>query len=356
MKLITLPGFLQRLIFLLLCTAVMVFFSEKMFWYVAGYPILELILFYALPAAFSLWMIDRFRVGSLSGVVLIGSLFGFLVEGVLTPVIYEAGLLDPVMPAYFVGWHGLLSVVIGIYWIRSALIHKRWKSLLGGGFALGIFWGFWSLPYRLPEAVQEFQGLLAEGEHWIPGAWPFPDFLIFTLAFTGMMTAAHGLLGLGFWQENFRLTWWELGILSGLTGLVFYSQVFVILPQAVFKLLALIGLVVIPLEISRRRNPDRPSLLIQLSGRVGIREFLPLLAVPAGASLVYGLAGLFPPPDHALRGLYELFTLGQILLGAGLFLWAWISSIWSPAETSLGKNSSPADQTPPETDRARSSP
>lgn len=356
MKLEILPGVLQRLLFLLLCTAVMVFFSEKMFWYIAGYPILELILFYALPASFSLWMIDRFRVASLSGVVLIGSLFGFLVEGVLTPVIYEAGLLDPVMPAYFVGWHGLLSVVIGIYWIRSALIHKRWKSLLGGGFAVGIFWGLWALPFRLPEAVQEFQGLLAEGEHWIPGAWPFPDFLIFTLVFSGMLMAAHGLLGLGFWQKSFHLSWWESGVLFALTGLVFFSQVFVIMPLAVFKLLALIGLVVIPLEISRRRNPDRPSILIRLTGRVSFRDTLPLLAVPAGASLVYGLAGLYPPPDDALRGLYELFSIVQTLLGAGFFLWAWTAAVRSPAETNLGKCSSPADQTPPETDRARSSP
>jgi hypothetical protein len=260
------------------------------------------------------------------------------------------------MPAYFVGWHGLLSVVIGIYWIRSALIHKRWKSLLGGGFALGVFWGLWALPYRLPEAVQEFQGLLAEGEQWIPGAWPFPDFLIFTLVFTGMLMAAHWLLGLGFWQASFRLTGWELGVLLGLTGLVFYSQVFVILPLAVFKLLALIGLVVIPLEISRRRNPDRRSLLIRLTGRVGLRDTLPLLALPAGASLVYGLAGLYPPPDDTLRGLYELISLVQILLGAGFFLWAWTAAVRSPSEPHPEKNSSFADQTPPETDRAGSSP
>ncbi|MFO7944386.1 MAG: hypothetical protein R6U51_08845 [Anaerolineales bacterium] len=291
---------------------------------------------------------------SLPGVVLIGSLFGFLVEGVLTPVIYEAGLLDPVMPAYFVGWHGLLSVVLGFYWIRRCLIESRWKALLGGGFALGVFWGLWALPYRLPEAIQEFQALLAEGKHWIPGAWPFPDFLAYTLIFTGMLMAAHWLLGLGFWESTFRLNRWELGIMVSLTCLIFISQVFVILPLAVFKLLALIILALMPLEISRRQQPDRSSLLASLSGSVSFVQTLTLLSLPLGACLIYGLAGLYPLPDDALRSLYEILSLGQTLLGAGLFLWAWVQSIRDPGKSrKAGKHFTP-DHRAPDCDQARS--
>ena len=79
----------------------------------------ELVLYYGIPVTVCLWNIDLFHVQRLSGVVLVGALFGFLVEGVLTPLIYEVGLLDPVMPAYFIGWHGLLSLVFGWYLIRK---------------------------------------------------------------------------------------------------------------------------------------------------------------------------------------------------------------------------------------------
>jgi hypothetical protein len=141
---------LSRFLFVLLTTAVLVFFSEKVFWYIQGYAIGELLLFYALPTSICLWALDHFRVHDLSGLILVGALFGFLVEGVLTPVIYESGLLDPIMPAYFTGWHGLLSMVLGWYWIRKMLIqHKTWKLILGST-GIGLFWGFWSLTFRNP--------------------------------------------------------------------------------------------------------------------------------------------------------------------------------------------------------------
>lgn len=93
MKIQKVKPLINRIAFVLLSSTIMVFFSEKSFWYIQGYAIVELVLFYAVPVAACLWVIDFFQVQRLSGVVLVGGLFGFLVEGILTPILYEAGLL-----------------------------------------------------------------------------------------------------------------------------------------------------------------------------------------------------------------------------------------------------------------------
>ena len=311
-----------RLLFVLLTTAVLVFFSEKVFWYVQGFAIGELILFYALPTSVCLWTLDHFRVHDLSGLILVGALFGFLVEGVLTPVIYEAGLLDPIMPAYFIAWHGLLSMVLGWYWIRRTLIQEKiWKLVLGGG-GIGLLWGTWSLTYRLPESIQEYQALVLEGENWIPGPWPAADYLLYTVVFSLMLILAHGLLRGKIWQTKFRLKTWEKLILIGLLIFIFAAQVGFVYPLAGLKFGGLLLLVLVPLEINRRKSGDRPSLLIQLSDDISPLKIWLLLIIPISAVLVYALDHLFPFPEELLRELSALLPLFQALLGAAAYLWA----------------------------------
>ncbi|MFV1949867.1 MAG: hypothetical protein ACC633_08055 [Anaerolineales bacterium] len=319
---------IKRFLFVLLSSAIMVFFSEKTFWYVQGYAIVELVLFYAVPVAVCLWVIDLYRVQRLSGIVLVGALFGFLVEGVLTPVIYEAGLMDPVMPAYFIGWHGLLSLVLGWYLIRKYLVSGHWKKLLLVSAAIGLFWGLWSLPYRLPESILEFQELVIAGENFLPGAWPVQDYLFFTVVFTGMLMAAHWLLGNGFWQSEFKLKPWEIALLLAAVIFLFVMQVFVIMPLATIKLLILITLVLVPLGINRHRR-DEISLLSSLNGSLNFSQTLPLLAIPIFASLVYGLAALLPFPEELLKLIFNGFSGFQVFLGAGFFIWSWVNSLFS---------------------------
>jgi len=320
---------IKRTLFILLSSTVMVFFSEKVFWYVQGYAILELVLFYALPVSVCMWMIDLFRIQRLSGVVLIGALFGFIVEGVLTPVAYESGLLDPVMPAYFVGWHGLLSLVFGWYLIRKWMIEGSWKKLLLTGSAFGIFWGLWSLIYRLPENIQEFEEYILTGEHWLPGAWPVGDYLFYTITFTGMLMIAHWLLGRGIWQPSFKSKPWEIIILIGILAFIFAFTVFPIVPLGILKLIAMIALVILPLMINHLQR-DEVSVLSSLEGRIRFSHTFPLLIIPLWATLIYGLAAIFPPPESWLKTLYESFSIIQALIGAGFFIWAWVDSVKKP--------------------------
>ena len=317
--------YLHRTLFVLLSSAIMVFFSEKTFWHIQGYAIVELVLFYAIPVAACIWIVYYFQVQHLSGIVLIGGLFGFLVEGILTPILYEGGLLDPVMPAYFVGWHGLLSFVFGWYLIRKWLVEGNWKKLGMGSFLFGIFWGVWSLSYRLPESIQEFEVYVQAGEHWLPGAWPVLDFAFFTLVFTGMLMAGHWLLGWGIWRSKFTLNKWEMGLLGFIMMVIYAFQVFPVVPLGFLKLAGLVLLVVIPLSVQKKRQEDF-CVLENLDGQIQLSQTLPLLAIPLAASLVYGLAALVPPPEDLLRLCFQSIYALQAFVGGGFFIWAWVDS------------------------------
>jgi len=314
--------FLQRLFFVLLTTAVLVFFSEKVFWYVQGYAFGGLILYYAIPVAVCLGVIDHFRVHDLSGMILVGALFGFLVEGVLTPVIYEAGLLDPIMPVYFIAWHGLLSIVFGWYWIRKTLTGDQAWKMLPGGAGIGFFWGIWSLTFRLPESIQEYQALVLDGENWLPGPWPVVDFLLYALVFSLLLMLAHSLLRGKIWQSTFRLKTWEKVLLIGLLVFIFVAQVGWVYPLAVLKLVGLILLVMVPLEINRRKSGNRTSLLTKLSDDISPKKIWLLLIIPFFAVLVYGVDRIFPIPESLLRDYYLLLPILQALLGTAAYLWA----------------------------------
>lgn len=313
--------FLNNLLFVFISSAVLVFFSEKAYWYVQGFEVGGLILYYAVPTAASLWALQAFRVHDLSGVVLVGTLFAFLVEGVLTPVIYEAGLLDPVMPAYFIGWHGLLSVVFGWYLLRRWLVEKRWKRLLLTCLIFGLFWGVWSLTFWLPENIAEFEALAAAGEPARPGQWTPIEFAFYALLFTLMLMTGHWLLGRGIWKSEFRLSTPGKVVLAMVLVGLFVLQVLLILPLAFLKLTALLLLVFLPLAAHRRRQSS-PPLLTSLQGRAGFLPLLTLLVMPAAASLVYWLSFHRSPGMAVIQDINELTPFLQGLVGVGAYLWA----------------------------------
>ena len=325
MKFDKLKPFLYRILFVLLSSAIMVFFSEKTFWYIQGYAIVVLVLYYAVPVAACMWVIDFFQVQRLSGVVLVGGLFGFLVEGILTSIVYEGGFLDPVMPAYFVGWHGILSLVFGWYLIRKWLVEGNWKRLGIASTLFGLFWGIWSLGYRLPESIQEFEAYVQAGERWLPGAWPVLDFAFFTLVFTGMLMVGHWLLGRNTWQPKFPLNNWEKGLLASVMVFLYTFQVFPFVPLGFLKLAALVSLVIIPLSIQKKRQ-ENFCILESLDEQIRFSQTIPLLAIPVTASLVYGLAAVFPLLEDLLRLIFQSIYVIQALVGGGFFIWAWVDS------------------------------
>ncbi len=309
---------LQRLLFVGLSTVITVFFSEKAFAYPQGYTYAELLLYYAFPVYACLWAIDRFRVRRPAALVLVAALYAFLVEGVLTLVLYEGGLLDPTMPAYFVGWHGLLSFVFGWYALRKWLVRGQWERVLAMGFVFGLFWGLWSLTYWLPEAY---------GEWGVTSRWSIADFGLYTFTFTATLALSHGLLGRGVWLPEFRPGRVERWVVGLVLVALFIVNVLLILPLAIFKLAALLGVIFLALRAEHVRGEEK-SVLSELAGPVKGLHLPALLSIPIAATGVYALAVTYRAPEEWIRALLlESTPFFQALIGAGLFLWALVATL-----------------------------
>lgn len=310
---------IYRLLFVGLSTVITVFFSEKVYWYVQGYVLWELVLYYAFPVFACLWTIEYFRVRRLAALVLVAALYAFLIEGVLTPVMYEAGLFNPLLPAYFIGWHGLLSFIFGWYIIRKWLLHGYWRRILVVGFIFGLFWGVWSLIYWLPETFEEWAK---------PGRWPAIDFAVYVFTFTLTLMLGHWLLGRGVWPREFRPSKIEKWFVSVILVAIFALTVFPVLPMAIFKLLALMGVVFLALRANRLREQNE-TIFVELTGPVKGVHVLTLLSMPVAATLVYVSAVIYQPSEDVIRSLLlEGIPFFQTIVGAGLFLWAVFAVLW----------------------------
>ena len=360
---------LGRVLFAALSAAVLLVFSEKLYWYVTGYSVLDLLCGYFFPAFVLLWLVDAFRVRRPAAVFLAGAVFGFVAEGMLTNTLYAGGPLALFSASYTpLAWHAPLSVVFGWWWLRRELVAGRGRWLALGCAVVGGLWGLWALAWWLPENAAD-AALLAQGARL--GRWPVADFALHAATFTALLALAHWLLGRGtegsrfqvlgsreegssqegsrfqvlgsreemsslepgtwplepsslepFWRPAFRPSRVEGALVAGGLLVFFVAQVLPVYPWAPLRLLALVGASLAVLAINRRREPPG-SALGDLAGPVAARRLLPLALMPAAAVAVYALAAALNPSPNLIRAItaYGL-VLGTAVLGGLAWLLA----------------------------------
>jgi hypothetical protein len=309
---------LGRIGFALLSSAVLVVFSEKLYWYVTGYGVFDLLLGYFFPAFILLWIIDVFRVRRLAPLFLAAAVFGFLTEGMIAGTIYEGGPLNWFSASYTpLAWHAPLSVVFGWYALRRWLVAGRARTLAAACAGVGLLWGLWAMAWWLPENAAD-PALLAQGARL--GQWPVGDFARHAFTFTGLLALAHGLLGRGGWTPAFRPS--AVEVIVAVAGLLFFFIIGVLpaTPLAPFKLLPLLAATLLALYVNKRREPPG-SLLAELDGPVRPAMLLPLLAMPAAAVAVYA-AGVALAPSTDFITLIAAYggVWGTAVLGALAYL------------------------------------
>ena len=316
---------LGRLAFALLSAAVLIVFSEKLFWYVTGYSVLDLLLGYFFPAFVLLWVVDFFRVRRLAPLFLAAAIFGFVAEGMLTNTLYEGGPLAWFSASYTpLAWHAPLSVVFGWWWLRRELVAGRARRVALGCAAVGVLWGLWALAWWLPENAAD-PALLAAGARL--GRWPVADFALHAFAFTGLLALAHGLLGRGGWRVAFWPSWVEIVLVATGLLLFFGALVLPVYPWAPLRLAALVGVAIGALYVNRRREPPG-SALDDLAGPVRPPHLLALATMPTVAVAVYAVAGVLEPSADVIRVItaYGL-VLGTAVLGWVAFLAALVLTV-----------------------------
>lgn len=293
--------------------------SERMFWYWASEPsgMIEVGAFYGLLLAGSLWLIDRFRVHELVGLALVLPTAGYLVEGILTPILYTGGPMVPFFPLWFAAWHGVLSLGLLVFWFRSKLLADDRRALLLASLAFGLFWGVWSITLTLPENVNDEELIEIEG-----GPLQLLDpteFTWYALWVTAALAIAHYLLGRGGWRSSFdpvkglRWLWW---LFAGAMLITWTISI----PWAAPMFFLYGGLQVWALRRLDQQQPDghRPSILAQLDGRIRAISLLPLAPMPVVAAVTYWLLWEAELSFDAIRvimySIIVLQTLGALVM------------------------------------------
>lgn len=278
-------GFWQRLVFAYGSAIILMFFSEYIF--VNEAPVSELLHelntkpLLAIPALLSfagfytlftypmLVALSYFNVRSLSGLLLAGALFGWATEGITIPVIYEEIPVSFIFPS--IGWHALIDVLLGWYFLRLAMRKLGWFTLGLVFILLGVAWGMWATWFWAPDAMapisaQDFELLVAV----TAGFW-----------LMGMVLADR------FGRAEFKVSKWELGVVGTVYLGLFWIIALPYLPLSLL-ILPLIGATVLALwrgkagrgvTVLARLHPHRPRWW----------AYLLALLTPLSAALVYPL-------------------------------------------------------------------
>jgi hypothetical protein len=303
------------LAFVFLSSLLVVTASERVYWYLGGVGFEQNLLiaaFYMIPTLAALWAIGSGASSRLHQMVLAGAIFGFVVEGVLTTVIYEDGPL-PLLAALFVGWHGLLSVVCFWYLTRKLLLERRLLALGVGAAVTGLLWGIWSIVYRLPEALEGHEETHSVME---PG-----EFAVYALVVGVIFAVTHWLIGF-VWPQQFRPEkWGRRGIAVLLLG---YAALAVLpaVPWAPIKFGVLVGTMLRLLRRSRETTLAEPSAIESLQGMIRWQDAAILMVAPLLAGVSYAVVWSLDPSEDFVQGVFATFSGLQVLAGLVAFAWA----------------------------------
>ncbi len=316
----TLKRWASGFAFVFLSSLLMVTGSERIYWYLGGLGFeqnIVIALFYMLPTLAALWVLGSGPSNRVHQVVWAGLVFATVVEGVLTAVIYEDGVL-PIMAALFLGWHGMLSVVTLWFLARKWLLAGRLKDLAIASGIVGLLWGIWSIGYRAPGAFDDFEEAF---DVMVPG-----DFAIYALGVALFYALAHWLIGF-VWPAQWNPGKWGRRSIVLLLATYGALAVLVAVPWAPLKFAVLVGVAIWLLGKSRQSTAREPSAIAALHGRVPLGHTAVFLTAPVAAGVSYWALWQLGVDGDAAEALFVLGSMLQALVGLIAFIWAAVRSV-----------------------------
>lgn len=298
---------------------VMVTASERIFWYYTDatpgtYG--ELAFYYSLPVYALFWFLARYRIGDWASMLVALPIFGYVVEGVMTPVMYSGGPL-PFFPVWFTAWHGGLGVLAVWLIPRRLLVTGRTWTLAGLSAALGVFWGTWATTMWLPENLDDPE--LAES---MPAIRSAEDFALYAAASSLAVVAGHWLLG-RIWVSDFRPSRWGSVVAAALC-LIMVGAYTAAIPWALPMFVVLVGAVALLLRRHLRSEASaQPTIFQQLSGPIRLRSLVAFVPLPVLAASVYAMWEAVAVSETVIRA---VFHYGTIWTQTAIFA---VAMIWS---------------------------
>lgn len=269
--------------FVYLTAIIAVVGSERIYWYWAGIDVASiaaLAAFYALPVAAALWLLAYVPGRSGEQVVLAGAAYALLVEGVLTPVLYEDGPL-PALALMFIAWHGLIAFA-GLWYVAHRwLVERRTRPLLAAAAVLGLWWGVWARASSAtePPSADDVAEMGLDPTLLAPA-----EFAAYAALSCVALAASHLLLARVV-PVGWRPTRRSLQLVAVIVAICFIVLIVPAVPWAPLKIVPLLGIVWIAL----RRGWDgegSATALDRLAGPVRIRDAALLFVLPASAAAV----------------------------------------------------------------------
>ena len=285
---------------------IFVYFSEHLFWArvrpddsLGGW--LATWIAYSLAAFVFLHLVERFRVREKWSLFLAAAVFGWLAEGVIVQTTYE--MLPLSISFTGLAWHALITVWIGWYAVRRALISPASLSTFGRFATIGLCYSLWAINWWL-----EPDG----------GVATLAEFSSFILTITALVALAYALVNWGS-SEPFTPNVWVTRFVYA-AFLAYFA--FVAVPAALVALLVLPLLLALAVYGLRRHRPaeETASLIATLRGQIHPFNYLALFALPFTAIAFYALALALNLQWHTNWILYLITALlGFVLFGVGLF-------------------------------------
>jgi hypothetical protein len=275
-------------------------------------------LMYSLAAAVALRTLRRWPGADLPRLVLVGALYGWVVEGVVASTVYSAPPFTLIWTG--VAWHGLLTVVLG-WWAlpRVVVAGGRGAWVLCG--VVGIAWGLWSAGWWAapPEAGQDAA---------VPDLAAYALFVVVVCAVAGV---GYVVMRACAPRGRDLTTRAGLVVVLGLLGVWGAVVVVVAIPWAPLLLGALVALVVLSLrrlgpaeEPGTPRGSPRPSPLGFEPG-IPWRRIAPTALVPVLAVATYAALVPFATSEPGTGPFYVLI----VAMIAALSLAGTVALVWS---------------------------
>ena len=284
---------------------IFVYFSEHLFWarvrpedslpeWIGAW------IAYSLMAFVFLHLVTYFRIVEKWSLFLAAAAFGWLAEGIVVQTTYESLPLS----ISFTGlaWHALITIWIGWYAVRRALLAPASSRTFGLFAVIGACYGLWAIAWWL-----EPDG----------GVATLAEFSTFILTITALVALAYGLANWGA-TEPFTPNRWLTRVIYALVLLYFAFVTIPATPIAIIILPILLALVYYGLR--RHRPVDQSdSLLTTLAGRVPPLNYLAFFLLPLTAIAVYAVALTINLQWHTNWILYLVATpLGFVLFAVSL--------------------------------------